>query len=123
MILNKKGAKVMYRGVSGLENASVQLRDSEKLFIGRGYAVNGMYFAPNYEKADGYSQELGSVAQAILNLKTKLITINNLKNIDKENRMDIITNNFSEEYNSFDKENVKLYYEQKKGYLGEQLKL
>lgn len=113
--LKQKGAKVIYRGVPGLENASVQLRDSEKPFIGRGYAVNGMYFAPNYEKGNTYSQGQGSVAQAILNPQAKTIQINKLKNIDDENRMDIITDNFSEEYNSFDKQNVKLYYEKKEG--------
>ena len=112
--LKNSGAKVLYRGVK-IKNYQQSLRDDESCFIGRGARIHGIYFATDSEKANGFAGDSGSVAEVIMNPKSHIVTIDELSNIDNENRMDIITGNITDEFKNFNPENVQAYFEHKNG--------
>ena len=113
--LKRAGAKVLYRGVKDVPSADKDLRDSDLYFVGRGALLHGLYFSDDEETATSYSNEKGSVAEAILSPKAKIISIYDLESIDNENRMEFITGNISNEYSMFSRENVDKYFNAKIG--------
>ena len=71
-----RGANVLYRGVP-IDNYSDQLRDSDDVFIGRGFTTNGLWFSHDENKSKYYAKGK-DVARVILHPKAKIAKMSDL---------------------------------------------
>ena len=110
----KNGANVIFRGIENVKDTEKQLRDSDDVFIGRGAFSHGIFFSTDLGEAEHYKKSNGEIIETIIHPKAKIINIKDVRNLDKEDRNNVLNNNF-DNFDGIDKEKLKNYYQAENG--------